>query len=173
LRQGEQVFVVAEQSSEHGEPQLNAITHSFEFTVLPQFPSQTFPDLLTHASICSQVLLALQEAVDPPPTPAQVQLQGPGPVTAEGVPALQRVAGLDGLVLNVPLLAEPQVPLTTGSTVVKVRQRGVQLVGSCGSLPPPHVTSTPTRSYINHKSIRARKRTRNIYLSKIASRFSA
>jgi hypothetical protein len=39
----------------------------------------------------TQDLLAVQDAVDPPLNPAQVQFHEPEPVTAEAVPALQRL----------------------------------------------------------------------------------
>lgn len=40
--------------------------------------------------------VALQLAVVPPPIPAQVQVHGPVPVTADGVPAVQRlVVGIE------------------------------------------------------------------------------
>ena len=55
--------------------------------------------------------LAEQVAVVPPLSPAQVQVQGPLPVTVLGVPALQRL--VSGGVLEVPPLAEPHWPFTT------------------------------------------------------------
>lgn len=54
---------------------------------------------------------ALQEASVPPFIPLQLQFQGPGPVTEEALPAVQRlVVGFVGT--GVPF-AEPQTPATT------------------------------------------------------------
>src|SRR6185369_10418192 len=53
---------------------------------------------------------AVQLAVVPPPLPAQVQLQGPLPLTVEVVPALHRLAaGADKIVVP---LEVPHAPLT-------------------------------------------------------------
>ena len=67
--------------------------------------------LLPAEGVTLQVLLfAWQLAVDPPFDPAQVQIQGPLPVTALAVPALQRL--VVGAEAKVPPLDEPHWPLT-------------------------------------------------------------
>jgi hypothetical protein len=55
-------------------------------------------------------MLAVQVAVEPPLLPAQVQLQGPLPVTEVAAPVEQRL--VDGAVAKVPPLLLPQTPLT-------------------------------------------------------------
>ena len=55
-------------------------------------------------------MFAEQLAVDPPPDPAQVQVHGPEPLTAETVPALQRFAV--GAEVKLWPLDDPQAPLT-------------------------------------------------------------
>ncbi len=60
------------------------------------------------------VIAAEQFAVLPPLAPAQVQVQGPEPLTLLGVPTVQRF--VVGALVNVPPLDEPQEPLT-GSPV--------------------------------------------------------
>ena len=56
--------------------------------------------------------VALQLAVVPPLIPAQVQIHGPVPVTAEGVPAVQRlVVGIEARVWPLELPQVPLVPL--------------------------------------------------------------
>ena len=68
------------------------------------------------------MIFAEQLAVVPPFDPAQVQFQGPVPLSELAVPALQRlVAGAEG---NVPPLAEPHVPLT-GAAVILAEQLAV------------------------------------------------
>ncbi len=59
---------------------------------------------------------ALQVAVDPPPDPAQVQVQGPEPETVEAVPAVQRFAA--GALSSVVAFDEPQAPLTLTSQIL-------------------------------------------------------
>jgi hypothetical protein len=56
-------------------------------------------------------IVAEQIATVPPLLPAQVQLQGPLPLTADAVPALHRFAV--GAVLTVPLFALPQAPFVS------------------------------------------------------------
>jgi hypothetical protein len=53
---------------------------------------------------------AEQPAVVPPPEPAQVQVQGPLPLTLDAVPALQRFAV--GLLVRSAAFEEPHAPLT-------------------------------------------------------------
>ncbi len=67
-----------------------------------------FDDPQTPLTVCS--IEALQLAVAPPLDPTQVQFQGPEPETEEAVPVVQRLD--EGLVAKVPVLAEPQAPLT-------------------------------------------------------------
>lgn len=52
---------------------------------------------------------AEQLAVVPPPIPAQVQVHGPVPATAEAVPALHKCVGV---LLKVSPLSVPQTPFT-------------------------------------------------------------
>ena len=54
-------------------------------------------------------MLAEQLAVEPPSEPAQLHAHGPEPLTAVGVPELQRLVGVDVSVLP---SSEPQTPLT-------------------------------------------------------------
>jgi hypothetical protein len=56
-------------------------------------------------------IVAEQVATVPPLLPAQVQFQGPLPLTADAVPALHRFAV--GAVLTVPLFALPQAPVVS------------------------------------------------------------
>jgi hypothetical protein len=58
---------------------------------------------------------AEQLAVVPPPEPAQVQLHGPLPLTADAVPVLQRLAV--GLLVRSAPFEEPQTPLTAEGDV--------------------------------------------------------
>src|SRR6185437_2664227 len=60
--------------------------------------------------VADAVLVAEQVAVVPPLLPAQVHDHGPVPLTADAVPALQRLAV--GAVLKLPPFEEPQTPLT-------------------------------------------------------------
>ena len=57
-------------------------------------------------------------AVVPPFDPAQLQLHGPEPLTAEAVPALQRL--VVGVVEVVSPFAEPQEPLTSAALVTVI-----------------------------------------------------
>ena len=56
------------------------------------------------------LLVAAQLAVVPPLLPAQVQLHGPAPLTAEAVPIAQRLVA--GTTPKACALALPQAPLT-------------------------------------------------------------
>ena len=60
--------------------------------------------------VAEAVFFAEQVAVVPPLLPAQVHDHGPVPLTADAVPALQRLAV--GAVLKLPPFEEPQRPLT-------------------------------------------------------------
>jgi hypothetical protein len=57
------------------------------------------------------MIFAEQCAVAPPFDPAQVQVQGPFPVTIDGLPALHRPD--EGFSDKFPLLEEPQTPITS------------------------------------------------------------
>ena len=57
-------------------------------------------------------------AVVPPFDPAQLQLHGPEPLTAEAVPALQRLV-VGAVEVGAPF-AEPQEPLTTAALVTVI-----------------------------------------------------
>src|ERR1700744_5098044 len=72
---------------------------------------------------------AWHEAVLPPPEPAHVHIHGPAPVTADAVPALQRLV-LGAVVIFVPV-AEPHAPLT-----------GVL----CASAAPPAIATNNSRN---------------------------
>ena len=61
-------------------------------------------------------LLAVQEAVVPPPLPAHVQFHGPVPKTGVGIPTEQSMfVGIVGMVLP---LAAPHTPLARGGVPV-------------------------------------------------------
>jgi hypothetical protein len=66
------------------------------------------PFALPHAPFVSS--RAVQLTVAPRPEPAQVQLQGPLPLTFDAVPALQRF--VVGLLVRSAAFEEPQAPLT-------------------------------------------------------------
>ena len=65
-------------------------------------------------------------AVAPPFDPAQLQLHGPVPVTADAVPALHRLPP-DGAVFVVAPFAAPHTPLTGA---------GVSFAEHCAAVPP-------------------------------------
>ena len=71
-------------------------------------------------------MLAEQVAVVPPFNPAQLQFQGPVPVTLDAVPIVQRLD--DGTMVTVVLLALPQVPLVVESANVAVTLFAVSIV---------------------------------------------
>jgi hypothetical protein len=58
---------------------------------------------------------ALQLAVEPPLLPAQLHFHGPLPLTADAVPAAQRLAV--GALVSVAPLEEPHLPLTAAAPV--------------------------------------------------------
>ena len=64
---------------------------------------------VTVAVIVKVSMFAEQLAVVPPFDPAQLQFQGPLPVTADAVPVVQRLD--DGAMVTVVPLAMPQEPL--------------------------------------------------------------
>ena len=68
-------------------------------------------------------MFAEQLAVEPPPDPAQVQVQGPVPPTVLAVPAVHRL--VVGAEAKVPPLDEPQTPMTTGLNVAATVQFAV------------------------------------------------
>ena len=68
-------------------------------------------------------IVAEQLAVVPPFEPAQLQVQGPEPLTELAVPVVQR--SVVGALVRVVLLAGPQVPLTIGVNVAVTVQLAV------------------------------------------------
>ena len=64
------------------------------------------------SQVGAAVLFAEQDAFVPPPDPLQLHVHGPDPLTADAVPAEQRL--VDGADANVPPCELPHAPLTGG-----------------------------------------------------------
>ena len=76
------------------------------------------------AGVTVQVWTAAEQlAVVPPFDPAQLQVQGPEPVTALAVPVVQR--SVVGALVRVVLFAGPQVPFIIGVNVAVTVQLAV------------------------------------------------